>query len=208
MVKQLAFISLIVLLATACNHSQSNNGKKHVKATSIKKVAFILYENFDTVMLNTAIAEVKSFYHCDAIILSPQDLPGFAYYKPRYRYKADSLLKFQSGLLPSGSQSVIGLTNKDISTATDKHEDWGIFGLGYCPGKACVISVFRLQSGPYDLYKERFIKVLLHELGHNMGLTHCNYDSTCMMNDARGTMAQVDLERKWLCPNCKKLLSN
>jgi len=208
LVKQLAFISFIVLLATACNHSQSNNVKKPVKATTIKKVAVILYENFDTVMLNTAIDEVKSFYHCDAIILPPQDLPAFAYYKPRYRYKADSLLKFQSGLLPSGTQSVIGLTNKDISTTTDNHDDWGIFGLGYCPGKACVISVFRLQSGPYDLYKERFIKVLLHELGHNMGLPHCNYDSTCMMNDAKGTMAQVDLERKWLCPNCKKLLSN
>lgn len=208
MVKQCLFIFLIILLAASCNQSPGKNNKRPVKATPIKKVAFIIYENFDTMMLNTAISEVKSFYNCDASILPPQDLPAFAYYTPRYRYKADSLLKFQVGLLPSGTQSVIGLTNKDISTSTGNHDDWGIFGLGYCPGKACVISVFRLQNVAYDLYRERFVKVLLHELGHNMGLPHCNADSTCMMNDAKGTMAQVDLERKWLCPNCRKLLSN
>jgi len=204
----LIIICSIVLLVAACRHSQSKPSSKIAGTQKFHRISFLLYENFDTVLLNSAVAEASAFYHCGAVILPPAELPSFAYYEPRHRYKADSLLKFQAALLPAGSQTVIGLTNKDISTRSGENADWGVFGLGFCPGNACVISVFRLKSGSYDQIKERFIKVVLHELGHNMGLPHCNANEYCLMNDAKGTMAQVEKERKWLCPDCRKLLSN
>lgn len=105
-------------------------------------------------------------------------------------------------MLPEGCETVVGLTQKDISTG---NPDWGIFGLGYQPGNACIISVYRLRGSSYQQYEERFIKVLLHELGHNSGLPHCSYNEECLMNDAKGTMATVDKEKKWLCDNCRKL---
>lgn len=201
------FIPAFVILTLSCNRNQNNTGSKPVNAKKFKHIAFLLYDNFGTSLLNTAVSEATAFYNCKATILPPQALPSFAFYKPRLRYKAESLIKFQSGIVPPGVESVVGLTYKDISTTLGDKEDWGIFGLGYCPGKACVISVFRLKSTTYDQYRERFIKVLLHELGHNQGLPHCSFDSTCLMTDAKGTAAQVDKEKKWLCSHCKKILS-
>lgn len=201
---KLYIISFVILAASACHDS---NGVGQPAIQKVNKVAFVLYNNFDTALLNTAISEATSFYHCTAIVLPPKDLPAFAYYHPRQRYKADSLLKFQSGLLPKGCETVVGLTQKDISTSMPGKPDWGIFGLGYQPGNACVVSVFRLTATTYEQYRERFVKVLLHELGHNQGLPHCTYNQYCLMNDAHGTIAQVDKERKWLCENCRKILS-
>jgi len=198
-------IPLLFLLTASCHQQHPAVVSPGVK--KIHHIAFLLYDNFDTAILNTAVKEATGFYNCSAIILPPQSLPAFAFYKPRQRYKADSLLKFQSGLLPPGCQTVAGLTQKDISTSMPGKPDWGIFGLGYRPGNACVISVCRLGSTSYEQYKEWFIKVLLHELGHNMGLAHCKYHEQCLMNDANGSLAQVDKERKWLCSHCRKLLA-
>lgn len=195
-------------LIVSCSNKNDDNTPKKASAKKLSSIAFILYDNFDTSLLNYAVAEATSFYNCKASVLPAQSIPAFAYYQPRNRYKADSLLKFQNSIIPGNAESVVGLTNKDISTSLGGREDWGIFGYGYCPGKACVISVFRLTSTTYVQFKERFAKVLLHEIGHNQGLPHCTFDSTCMMADAKGTMAQVDKEKKWLCPNCRKLLSN
>lgn len=204
MIKSL-FIPLLILMTASCHQNKHHGNTPAIKP--LHHIAFFLYDNFDTAILRTAISEATAFYNCKATVLPPQSLPDFAFYKARQRYKADSLLKFQSSLLPTGCQSVVGLTMKDISTSLPGKPDWGIFGLGYQPGNACVVSVFRLRSTSYEHYKERFIKVLLHELGHNHGLPHCKYDVRCLMNDAKGSMATVDRERKWLCSNCRKLLA-
>lgn len=192
----------------------SNCSQRHrqqpgaVKPKKFQQVALMLYENFDTALLHIAAAEVKAFYHCETVVLPSQLLPSSAWYPPNQRYRADSLIQFQKDHLPDGIESLIGITQKDISTTSGNKKDWGIFGLGYFPGRACVISVFRLRASTYDEYRERFIKVVLHELGHNQGLPHCSYNKYCVMNDAGGTIATVDRERKWLCPHCTQLLTN
>ncbi len=170
------------------------------------RMAFVLYENFDTLLLKSATWEVSTFYHCEAVILAPQQLPSTAYYAPRHRYKADSLPKFQLTSLPNNCETVIGITQKDISTTNAYGQDWGIFGLGYRPGKACIISTHRLHCNSPKTFSARFIKVLLHETGHNLGLKHCDKNPACLMNDARGSIATVDREEKRLCTYCSSLL--
>ena len=97
------------------------------------------------------------------------------------------------------------LTEKDICYYKDKSRpEYGIFGLGLRPGNTCIISTFRLKRGvTKQKTLERLEKVALHEIGHNLGLEHCEYDKKCMMNDARGTIKQVDAEKVWLCEKCK-----
>jgi archaemetzincin len=125
-------------------------------------------------------------------------LPAFAYYKPRHRYKADSLIKELQPLFEN--EVVIGLTSKDISTTKDQYSDWGVMGLGLCPGKACVASTFRLSKTETSL---QLFKVAIHELGHTQGLPHCEV-KTCFMRDAEG--GNPTNGEKEFCPKCKKVL--
>jgi archaemetzincin len=94
----------------------------------------------------------------------------------------------------------VGLTNKDISTDNGNIPDWGVMGLGYQPGKSCVVSTFRLSKRNL---KEQYFKVAIHELGHTQGLPHCP-NKTCLMTDAEGKN-NTDKENGF-CEKCKAFL--
>lgn len=132
-------------------------------------------------------------------VLPPIPLPSMAYYAPRDRYRADSLLRYLHARTPSGAVT-IGLTHRDISTSHHNHADWGIMGLGKLPGDACVASTFRLDKRQVDA---QFYKVAIHELGHTQGLPHCP-EPSCRMRDQGGRNlldAQTDF-----CPRCMAFL--
>lgn len=134
-------------------------------------------------------------------VLEAIDFPENAYYRERNRYRADSTLKFLNSRTKEGFVT-IGLTSKDISATKGKIKDFGIMGLGYRPGKACVASSFRLSREKSD---EQFYKIAIHELGHTQGLPHCP-EKMCFMRDAEGknpTNEETDF-----CKKCKTFLIN
>ena len=132
-------------------------------------------------------------------ILEPIDFPKNAFYQPRNRYRADSIIKYLRTKTPENSVT-LALTNKDISVTKGKVADFGVMGLGYRPGNACVASSFRLNTKNKN---EQFYKIAIHELGHTQGLKHCP-DKTCFMRDAEGK--NPTNEEKDFCQNCKKVL--
>lgn len=115
-------------------------------------------------------------------------------------YKADTLISFLSETAPRGHIS-IGLTNRDISTTNGEIDDWGVIGLSFIPGNACVVSTFRLNKSNLS---DQLFKVAIHELGHTQGLDHCG-NKTCYMMDAEGKNT-TDQEKEF-CPKCKAFLS-
>ena len=88
-----------------------------------------------------------------------------------------------------------------------EYDDWGIFGQGWLGGRACVVSTYRLGRGKVseDLFRERFVKVVNHEIGHTFGLDHCPTQG-CLMADAEGTIKTVDQEAGGLCQGCRQRL--
>lgn len=205
----LAIFFIVLLLQTACRR-QPELPKAPEKKSKPLTVALLPYKNFDTALIGFIKTEITNFYiNCDVVVMPEKNLPAFAYYKPRNRFKADSLLRYQKGFNIEGARSVVGLTASDISTKKSTNADWGVFGLGYCPGKSAVVSTYRLKRSSHSIeqFKQRLSKVVLHELGHNFGLPHCTTNKECLMNDAIGQIKQVDRERRWLCDNCRKLLS-
>ncbi|MDI9857899.1 matrixin family metalloprotease [Flectobacillus roseus] len=142
--------------------------------------------------------KIKSFYP-KVVVLPKINLPKQAYYKTRNRYRADSILVF---LNQSKAHDFvfIGLTSKDISATKGINNDFGVLGLGYCPGKACVASTFRLEK---NTRQEQLFKVAIHELGHTQGLPHCK-QKHCFMRDAEGK--NPTNEEKEFCKDCKKHL--
>ncbi len=138
-------------------------------------------------------------------ILDEAELPSFAFYKPRQRYIADSLLVFLGQINNGRFEKIIGVTTKDISTKKEPHVNWGILGLGDCPGEACVISSFRAGKNKISGkdFIQRMITLALHEIGHTYGLEHCSV-ANCIMKDAEGKMNLDDGNS--YCEACRNYL--
>ena len=145
---------------------------------------------------------VESFYGFECVIKPKVNLTNDLLSKSKTRYNADKILqKFNS------NDNLLIITEKDIATKKGNYEEWGILGLGQRPGNTCVISTFRMKKNvSVEVLYDRLEKVSLHEIGHNLGLDHCDYHIECLMNDARGTIRQVDREKKWLCQKCHNLI--
>jgi archaemetzincin len=81
-----------------------------------------------------------------------------------------------------------------------------IFGLGYIGGNASVVSDYRLQSVDRGLFENRLKKVILHELGHNLGLSHCTVDS-CLMSETNGDIVKLNKTEGNYCKKCRQKLN-
>jgi archaemetzincin len=158
---------------------------------------------FDAARLEALAAQVRAFYKAEVRVAPVANLPASAWYAPRGRYRADSLLVFLRSIRPAGTDFIVGVAEADISTTSGPHADWGVFGLGSMPGPSCVVSVYRLRRGATEArLRERLGKVVLHEMGHNFGLPHCPTPG-CMMADAEGKLATVEQEAMNFCADCR-----
>lgn len=173
------------------------------------KVCIVKFGNFPESELAFVKRQIVGFYgfSIDSIIVA--DLPDSAFYTPRKRYKARKLLNFLNDIKPSNCDKIIGLTTQDISTPKGRIDDSGIMGLAYLGGESCVVSTFRISRGKPSKAKirERLAKVSLHEIGHTLGIPHCNNSPICMLNDAKGTIKTIDREEIFLCPSCREKIS-
>jgi len=165
-------------------------------------VTIVNFENVDEQKIQYVKSLVETTFKAGHVKIVSSELPGEAYYKPRNRYRADKLIRYLRDNFDS--EKVIGITDKDISTTSGKHEDWGIMGLALRPGKSCVVSTFRTFRGAKseEHKNERLKKVVLHEFGHTFGLPHCTNSPTCLMRDANGKVSTVD-EVSGYCTICK-----
>jgi len=149
--------------------------------------------------VNYVKKSVMDFYGYNCIIKTEIDLTNDILSGSKTRYNANKILeKYNS------NSNLVLITEKDIAyKKSSQYPEWGIFGLGLRPGKVCVISTFRLRK---NVSKAKMLvrlkKVALHEIGHNLGLSHCINHRECMMNDADCTIKQVDKERIWFCQKC------
>ncbi|MBK8490020.1 MAG: hypothetical protein IPL49_03705 [Saprospirales bacterium] len=177
------------------------------------------YGSFPEALLDTIQQTIGEVYSFQTEVLPNKSLPRSAFVNVKSpRYRADSLLRIIRKEMPRSADYVLGLTEKDISTTKRdanseikkpeyKYIDWGICGLGYCPGPCCVVSTFRLQTPDQKKFVERLKKICIHEIGHNLGLEHCTHSAGCVMRDAAETVKTIDLVELKLCTRCRARLN-
>ena len=189
-------LALLLIIAFV---SKSKNVQEKLKTQPAKvipaKVILLPLGQINAAAVQAVFLQLQKLIP-NCILLHGEPLPAAAYYPDRNRYRADSIIHFLS-YRAKANETYVGLTTTDISTTKNGFLDWGVMGLGYCPGKACVISSFRLKD------KSNLYKVVLHELGHTTGLPHCA-DPTCTMQDANG--GDPTGKEKGFCENCKQHL--
>jgi len=169
-----------------------------------RKIALAIFNGTDTTMANAMAVALRSEWTPDVDIVRVGDEPAFAFYPPRKRWIADSLLVFLERNNGGRYLKMAGISSRDISTRKGEVENWGVMGLGFCPGGACVVSSFRAKPGTQG-FLLRMRSLLFHELGHTFGLPHCP-SMGCIMEDAKGKMT-FDGEKSF-CNACRKRLQD
>lgn len=194
---------IFILLLVSCSYDEESTRLKN----RVEKPIVILQplHSFSIKTLTYLKDTIEKFYPVNIVIDQTKSFPANFYYKPRNRYRADSTIKWLKQIKPDSARTIVGITNEDVSVNKGTHKDYGVMGLGYQPGKACVVSTYRLQKTATSQkhFQQRLFKVVVHEMGHNFGLAHCP-DETCFMVDAEGQM-KLDQEKD-LCSSCKQKL--
>ena len=199
---------LILLVAFSCQSNKHAPPVTAIPPAPVEKqvVALQPFKGADKRIVDWLTAGIPAALQVRLVVLEPAELPAAAWYRPRVRYIADSLLVFLDKKAAGKYSRVIGYTDKDISTRKGDIANWGVLGLGSCPGRSCVISGFRAgknKVGETQL-KARMITLALHELGHTWGLQHCA-DRACLMKDAQGKMNRDDANT--YCKKCRNYLN-
>lgn len=175
-------------------------------------IALQPFGKIDPQLLQQVVNGIKKIFCKVEVNIQPAiPMPKYAYYKQRKRYRAEKLLNYLESFYHHQKKKkyvkIIGFTRKDISTTKGKYYDWGIFGLAYLGDRPGVVSTFRLRRNAKSEkhFMERLIKVVIHELGHTFGVSHCPVKG-CVMEDARGTIKTVDAGGAEFCFRCKQKL--
>lgn len=169
-------------------YSAKNAGEVHKIEHDANVFANKLASNLSTMINKT----------CDVVQLPAQQIPSK--YKCGSKYRADSIICNQNKYYKNGKVICICYTNDDIATTVHGVNNYGIIGLGFRPGKVCVISTHRIHFD--DAWKAGS-----HEILHNLGLPHCkNDDPHCIMCDAKGKSPHFELKDD-LCEECRKSLN-
>jgi len=192
------FVFILIFGFFSCTNWKNENTES--QEVTQKVIVIQPLGDFKVEKAKKVFSEIK-IINPNVILRQNIPFPENSYYKPRNRYRADSIIKNLKNEI--GEDSVIvGLSNLDISTTKNGIKDWGVMGLGYKPGKACVVSDFRVSVKNKN---QQFYKLVLHELGHTAGLPHCAV-KTCLMRDAEG--GNPLNEEKDFCSKCKSFLKS
>jgi archaemetzincin len=152
-----------------------------------------------------ASASLRAVYDCDVVVASEQDVPQGAYDDARSQYRAAELIDLATRV--SDGEKTLAITPEDLFYRRRNY----VFGLAYLDGRGCVVSTYRLQTSSdggfserpaSDVFDDRVRKEVVHELGHTLGLEHCD-NNRCAMNFSP-TVREVDRKEENLCGSCQR----
>ena len=169
----------------------------------LQYITLISFGYFDTdIIRNVAEAVKKEFFMNVNIKEGHLDLSEF-YDPTRRQYNGVRLVNVVESTFSSDLSKTIGLFNVDLFIPILTY----IFGQAFLNGRTGIASSYRLSNERYGikldekLVLERFIKEVIHELGHTFGLIHCHVPA-CVMRSST-YVEDIDQKSSHLCPGCR-----
>ena len=173
-----------------------------------QNITLISFGFFRKDFLEKVSKEVKSEFNCQVAIREGHlDLSEF-FDSSRRQYNGNLLLKEIDSLFADESFKTLGIFGVDLFIPILTF----IFGQAMLNGRTGIASLYRLSNEQYgmsandNLLLDRFIKEVIHELGHTFGLLHCHVP-TCVMRSST-YVEDIDQKSKNLCPKCRSELQN
>jgi len=132
---------------------------------------------------------------------NPWPLPATAYVETRRQYSSSVILSGVGAFAEdyAGFDRVLGVVDVDVFASGLNF----VFGEAYTPGKAALISLWRLKPSFYsetassDVFAKRVLKEAVHEAGHTLGLKHCSKES-CVMHFSN-SISDTDKKESLFC---------
>ena len=195
------FLIVTLLFLTCSSNSLKWNTKQLLQKQKTIYIIPLNGVNQNDVLLSSN--ELQNFYHYNVIVLSQDVIPNNIKLQTSGKYNANKILKFLGEKYGYLDGKIVGITNVNISTKRTinnvTYNDWSILGFGAINGQSCIISTKNMITN----HQDRLSKVTIHEVGHTLGLSHCDFDPKCLMNDAKGKASKVDSEDKVMCEQCR-----
>ena len=131
-------------------------------------------------------------------------VPQHAFNKKRNQHNSSVILNEIRALATKNEEyhRVLGVSDIDIFASGLNY----VFGEAYSPGKAALISLWRLkpefygENGSSNVFMLRTLKEAIHELAHTLGLQHCPR-SFCVMHFSNSIL-DTDVKDWRHCKNC------
>ncbi len=137
------------------------------------------------------------------VVGEPVPLPEEAYDPKRRQYRGDSILIALGRLPASHAERLVGIVEADCYFDGLNF----IFGQAVGRGREVFVALPRLRPSSYglpedpELFRERVLKEVVHELGHSWGLEHCS-NERCVMYFSN-SLEDTDRKAADLCPSCQ-----
>jgi archaemetzincin len=131
-------------------------------------------------------------------------VPEAAFDKNRRQYRSNQILGMVQSYAVKTKEAnrVLGVVDMDIFVPELNF----VFGEASSPGKAALISLWRLKPEFYglgtdaELCAQRALKEAVHEVGHTLGLKHCPR-SSCVMHFSN-SIFDTDKKQRLFCDDC------
>lgn len=150
-----------------------------------------------------ASAALRSVYDAEVTLSDSQSIPDGAFDRSRNQYRAEQFIEL-ADRVGNGDKN-IGVTPQDLYYRRRNY----VFGLAYLNGAGSVVSTHRLRTSsdggistkPSEVvFDDRVRKEVIHEVGHTLGLDHCD-NNRCVMSFSP-TVREVDVKEEHLCGTC------
>ncbi len=157
----------------------------------------------DLAQLDRLAARLAQIFHVSVTTdTAPLDA-AFAYSPERRQYYSTPIVAALAAAIPATHTHVLGVTPLDLYVPVLTY----VFGEAQLRGPAALVSLHRLDDRFYGLpfdpvsLDARLTKEAIHELGHTLGLRHCD-DWSCAMA-ATHNVELLDQKQAALCPHCR-----
>jgi len=179
------------------------------KSTSFRremKILILHARGVDTDILSTVRNSLVNAFpgsSCE-IARGTFPVPKEAYDPARNQYNSSIILsKILEYVVSSEADRILGMTDADLYVPRMNF----VFGEAQYLGKAALISLHRLRPEFYgqpaskELFKERAVKEAIHEVGHTLGLGHCENPYCVMFFSLH--IGMTDRKERTFCEKCR-----